>query len=151
MPKVSKARNPHFETLSVEAKSFNERNDCTVKALAVGARISYAEAHEALRKKGRRNGKGFYSHAIVSELTARGFKVSHVEPSDVVDSYPAGHRGYVAPTMSHFDKYRKVYGNKRLLVRVRGHVAFYDGENGLVDWSVGRSLRITDFWVVEDA
>jgi hypothetical protein len=36
-----------------------EKNDCTVRAVAIACEVSYADAHEELRQRGRKDGKGF--------------------------------------------------------------------------------------------
>src|SRR5579859_492925 len=40
------------------AAGFKERRDCTVRALSVAKGIPYSEAHETLRKLGRKNNCG---------------------------------------------------------------------------------------------
>ena len=142
MAKTAKrAENPLYEELAGCTRGYGERNDCTVKALAVAARIPYEEAHKTLRGYGRRNGRGFYHHFIVKDLKERGFKV---EPVDI-DSFMRKNyyvQGRKNITMYHFTRFQSVFGNRRFLVKVRGHVATYDGSNGLIDWSANRSLRV---------
>lgn len=73
----------------------HERRDCTVRAVAHAFNFSYEEAHERLRKMGRRDGKGFYSHIIAS-----GFGMDRLTQfngktvAQVLKSIPAG-RYYV--------------------------------------------------------
>lgn len=142
--------NPLFVTMDRVSKTFGENNDCTVKALAVAARIPYEEAHADLSSKGRRNRRGFYTHYIIQSLIARGFEIRRINIAEYMSVfYPKGHK-YQSITMLHFDKFRRAFGNSRFIVQSRGHVATYDGNNGLVDWSVGRSQRVREMYIVLD-
>jgi hypothetical protein len=149
MKMAKMATNPLYEELASSTRGYGERNDCTVKALAVAARIPYEEAHKTLRGYGRRNGHGFYHTFIVKDLKARGFKVEPIDPALFVrKNYPRGKNGYTTITMRHFADFQSVFGNRRFLVKVRGHVATYDGSNGLIDWSANRSLRVSAFYEI---
>lgn len=135
------ATNPLYEELASSSRGYGERNDCTVKALAVAARIPYEEAHKTLRGYGRRNGCGFYHRFIVKDLEERGFKVVPFDPKEYMRKHYYD-QGYKNITMRHFTMHQSCFGNRRFLVHVSGHVATYDGSNGLVDWSERRSLRV---------
>jgi hypothetical protein len=154
MPKVANKfeTNPHFTRLETESASMNEHNDCTVKALAVAARIPYAEAHQALRKRGRKNKRGFYTHEIVNELRARGFKVRRIELDKFrATFYKKWWGDFKNITLRHFNTFPQAFGNMRLLANVQGHVAMYDGKNGLVDWSQNSARRVHTMYMVIDS
>ena len=152
MPKRTKfVENKYFTALRSETASRGEHNDCTVKALAVAARIPYSEAHEALRRRGRRNRKGFYTYEIVKELDERGFTVKKINIERFMSEwYPRSLKHLQNITLRHFVKFPSIFGEYRFLAKVKGHVAMYDGGNGLVDWSVNSSKRVTDLYMVLD-
>lgn len=51
-----------------QSEFHNETNDCGVRALAIGANISYGDAHDMLQERGRRNRKGTKLPWLVSAL-----------------------------------------------------------------------------------
>lgn len=58
-----------------------EKNDCTVRALAHAAEVSYDEAHAYLASCGRRPGKGFVVHSAYNNSTLGGYRTKQL-PAD---------------------------------------------------------------------
>ena len=68
---TAKADKGQFIELHLESQQLKERNDCTVKAIAVVTGVSYKEAHKAMADAGRKPGKGAYvaqQRAALNEL-----------------------------------------------------------------------------------
>lgn len=126
-----------YSSLVEEQKKLfpNENNDCTVKALAIAAEISYSKAHAILKNRGRKNRQGFKTEIVIEELLGMGKAVKEVTQL-IVGSIKTvrafQERGFK-------DKY---------LIRVEGHVlCSKDGQ--IHDWTNGRCHRIKNVWRVE--
>lgn len=114
----------------------HEKNDCTVKALAAAASIDYPTAHNALLRRGRKNGQCFRSCFIIEELKKLGKSVKDVTP--LVVPHTKTVRAFGARN------YRGTY-----LIRTKGHILC--SKNGIVqDWTVGRCHRILNVWRVDN-
>lgn len=114
----------------------NERNDCSVKAVAIACDVPYKVAHKAFAKVGRINRKGVSLSQIDNAIKSLGFKWEAVPHS--------------AKTMTTLDKDVAVQSG-HYIANVRGHVAAV--VNGKVeDWSEGRRNRLlTVFKVTPNA
>ena len=55
-----------IEGYSDDRYLMNEKNDCTVVALASALKISYKAAHKLAKKHGRENRKGMITHHYLS-------------------------------------------------------------------------------------
>lgn len=121
-----------FGKLERDAYSIGERNDCSVKAVAITCRTNYETAHEMLASLGRRKGCGVFNYAILKAIEALGFKVVRMDS-------PAKTLGTVAKHLQ-----RGYY-----LVFVRGHVAAV--HNGTIhDWTdEGSRRRVIYVWKIE--
>lgn len=131
--------NTVYLSLKEEQNKFfpNEKNDCTVKALATAADLPYLTAHSKLRVRGRKNGNGFLTSVVIEELTKLGKSVKDVTSLIVPHT----------KTVRAFGRrnYRGTY-----LIRTKGHVLC--SKNGVVqDWTVGRCHRIINVWRVDNA
>jgi hypothetical protein len=78
-----------------------DKNDCTVRAIAHARCIPYAEAHEALRKAGRQNGKGFdIYYYLTRQPWARAVRWHECKTFDAFAmKYPKGH--YILASTRH--------------------------------------------------
>lgn len=94
---------------SIDALS--ETNDCTVRALAAMMNISYEEAHDTMRRHGRKNRGGSFVSA-----TARAYS-----------EYGLTLREENNPT---FAQWLRANPRAKAIVRVRGHV--FTVKNGVV-------------------
>ena len=140
-----------FAELKEVSKQYREHNDCTVKGLATLFGCTYGVAHRALKKHGRKQGRGATWLTIKraqADLADR-FSVSVVE-CGIPHATPsfAKYRGFETPTISQFIKQhpKGVY-----LLAMRGHVAaLRDGV--LYDWTANTAKRriITGYFKVEN-
>ena len=115
------------------SNSLNERNDCTVKALAITTSIGYSRAHKIMGIMGRRKGRGLYCKGGPLDTVKR-MSIAARLAGRIVDSpdYPQGY------TMSSIGV-RYPHGN--YLIFTSGHVAAL--VNGTVqDWTKGRRHRV---------
>jgi hypothetical protein len=95
-----------------------------------------------LAQRGRKNGKGAYTHDIVNSLKAMGKTVKMVDPRSFIDCYPKAHRVLKSVTSHHMDRFNKVWSNgKTYLCFTTNHVfAVVDGVNH--DWTRGRAMQV---------
>lgn len=113
----------------------NETNDCSVMALALGCGVSYAKAHEAMKKQGRKNRDGAWGWQVEYAARTIGYELVRVKtPAKTVAKLP-----YELTQAG-------MYG--RFLVKTTTHfLAIVDGK--VEDWSGGRTLRIEAVYRVE--
>ena len=111
-----------------------EKNDCTVIALAVVTGATYGEAHETMRRCGRKVGRGYPLRHVLDRALAR----HNCEATGL-----AHHKG-----MGKTTKGINLPRDHRYLVFVRGHVLAV--QYGLVkDWTDDRAKRIRAIYKVE--
>lgn len=122
------------QTVWTDSSNLNERNDCSVKAIALATGKPYAEVHEAFRLEGRKNRSGTYKHQQEAVLTRLGFK-----REKFLDLKKDNGSKYTPKTVSQFCH----TGN--WMVYIPHHVfAVIDGN--VLDWTEGRRHRITQAW-----
>jgi hypothetical protein len=128
---------PRFVELEKQTKAFDERDDCTVKAVAVVCDIDYKDAHELLAHYGRKHRKGAVDcETTWPALNSLGVKMVEVKLSSL-PKHPKTIR-----TLE-----RVIPKNGKYLVNVRGHiVAISDGE--VIDWTRDRCYRITSLYKI---
>lgn len=113
------------------SKKITETNDCTVIAFAITAGVSYGEAHETLRRLGRRRGRGFNIRSVMSKAYAE-FGCEAVQVSAM------NYSGRTTKTL-------KLPREDKYLVFTYAHVLAV--QFGLVkDWSHNRNKRIKSVW-----
>lgn len=123
--------------IAAAASAKRETNDCTVRALAVVAfGGNYEAAHNALRKAGRRNRRGMN---IMAWQPA--FKKAGAELMDCTSEFSARTVRSAEKELA-----RRNDGHK-YIIRIRGHVAAWDGSQ-LIDWAAGRLHRIRNIFRV---
>ena len=128
----------------------HERNDCTVRTLAIAAEIPYKEAHSLLASFGRKDGKGFAFGNLDGE-TVNGYKVElHViKPVKVMAKSSFYNVEYVKafkrPTLKAFlasDEAKR----ERLAITVPSHI--FAVIDGVVhdSYKVGSSKRVWNYY-----
>ncbi len=127
------------------SNKMNEYRDCSVVALAEGLCISYEEAHEAMRKAGRRDRQGAYTYQIKKAIRSLGFTMEFV--------------GLGQHLIHEIDPRRKnltVNMVEKLGLFKDGHyIAFTNGhvlsivEGKVKDWTAGRRHQITTLYRLE--
>lgn len=116
-----------LSSISNSSRGMNETNDCTVRALAASTGRSYEDCHAALKARGRRNRQGSYDHQWMPAIEDLGFKTIDVSRQI---------RGRTIKTAV-----RQLPRGRKFIVRVRRHIAGFDGVQ-LLDWADGRQHRI---------
>lgn len=130
-----------FLSMCEDAKSMNENNDCTVKAIAITTGVPYPEVHAALKKAGRKDGKGANIYQMQVACKALGYRMVSVPKEKFLSKYPKS-ANLKNITTHHPEKYNKVWKDgKNYIFSVTRHVAaVVDGVNH--DWTVGRFKRV---------
>ena len=151
-----------FEELESVGNGRNERNDCSVIAVALTCNVPYEYAHEALREAGRRDRGTVPNWVILQAINSIGGTIGKsyifeleknsdgrktgevVNPDGQVVRYIVNH----AVTCRTIEKYADP--DKRYLVFVRGHVlAVVDGK--VQDWTEGRRFVVRSMMEVKGA
>lgn len=124
----------HTDTsIKQDSMSFNERNDCTVRAIAVTTGLPYAEVHAALKKTGRRNRKGASVFTMRFACKELGFEMVPVT-------------NFPARTIRTAERY--LPRGRKFILSVRNHVSGWDGQK-IVDWATGRLHRLQKVYEVK--
>lgn len=140
-------------TALAESKE-TDRNDCSIKAIAVATGAPYQDVLAIAAAFGRRRGKGTPFHISRKTLDLLGYDIYQWGGSDVrrlIDRYPGVHRNLHGITSHHprrFAKaWREIVGDKVLVMASTHHMLCY--RDGIIhDWSINRALRMTTIWTV---
>lgn len=121
--------------------SKNERNDCTVVAVAAACEVPYDVAHAAMAAEGRKPRRGALWCRTHSAIRALGFELAQCHAIEFISKYPKAHQVLRSVTTHHPDRFKQVWADgNTYLVHVTGHVLTV--KNGVnMDWSRGRALR----------
>lgn len=120
---------PTFNDCLTESKQIGERNDCTVKAIAIAGGFPYLQVHEVLALNGRYRGHGCPRSVWEASMTQLGLTWTETRPRQ-----PSGSR-YTMKTIA------RAFPRGRHIVQVNGHVAaLVDGK--VEDWTDGRQYRV---------
>ena len=113
--------------------ALDEKNDCTVRAIAITTGEGYDMAHYAMEEHGRRKGKGAQLYAMKDACEALGYEMLKLHRDKWED---------VAKTAT---TATKLQWPGRYIISFRGHVAaMVDGD--IYDWVKGRRHRILDIY-----
>jgi hypothetical protein len=111
-----------------------ERNDCSVKALALACDISYEDAYDEMLKVGRKKNKGAYTRQTLKALDNVGIKYREITPNGRRIRQPNGLK-YTVRTIGR-DFYAGTY-----IMTINGHILTMI--NGVVeDWTQGKLNRV---------
>jgi len=141
-----------FSNLVEAGKAFGEKNDCTVKAVAAICDVSYEEAHEALKKAGRKNKQGAEDHVTIKAVKLLGFEMRNNTNSIemmIRKRMPEKHKGIENLTTYHPRRFPQAWSKvpKRMLLTCSKHIAAY--RNGrVIDYTQRKACRIKNFYVV---
>lgn len=148
---TSVMHNSQWRELETASDEFGERNDCTVKALALACDIPYEQAHAEMAATGRKNGRGHYYFSLNKAIQAHGKTLVKIDPEEFIAKYPKPHFNLKSVTTHHPDRFKKVWkdGNTYLFYTTRmAHVCVIkDGE--MIDWTKGRAMRCDSIYRVE--
>ncbi len=125
------------ESIASARAELGERQDCSIKAIALVTSLPYRTVHAEFAKAGRKKGTGTYRSMQRRVLMNLGFKA-------IVDTNPRQPNGsrYTPKTIHRF------CNTGAWLAYKRGHVfAIVDGE--VIDWTAGRKHHITEAWRIK--
>lgn len=118
----------YAELAKIGQKYYQDRNFCSVIALAVCCNQSFGKVYHTMRRLGRETTKGVRRHTIYDALDTLG------HTSEIID-------GLYNKQVKSLHKYLPQKGV--FMIHVRGHVLSYrDGK--IEDWTDGRSFRILE-------
>jgi hypothetical protein len=138
-----------FSTVAMMSDSIGERNDCTVKALALITGATYLEAHSLLKAKGRKNGKGCEIFIVESAARQLGFNLTTMNLKSFIQRYPGRAKELRNLTTHQPLRYAAAWkdGAAYLAFTSTHALAIVDGV--CHDWSVNKAMRITRLVKVE--
>ena len=152
--KIAKALKPElYSALRENSRAIGEKDDCSVIAVASACSVTYTEAHAALEKAGRKQGKATPISVTEEALRSLGFSAKMMLGREVrknIDTYPHPHNHLKNVTTHHPRRFPEVWENyhPNMLWFTRDHVlSVKDGK--VQDWSINNSLRVTQIWLVE--
>jgi len=116
-----------YQKIKAAAERAGESNDCSVKALALTTKLTYGQAHKALRKLGRKKRKGTSLSALLAAYEDVGYSAKPID--------------FRAKTVATVPKDPSFQAGESYLVHVRGHVLAVQGRD-VLDWTAGRRYRI---------
>ena len=152
MPKIKTSiRTEEFIQLSQQASSMGEKNDCSVKAVALVAGVSYEQALVALAQEGRKNGKGAYTQPILRAVERCGKNHVRLPVDLIIKSYPKGHCDVLKNVTTHHPaRFPAAWKSGTFLMFTTRHVcAIIDGVNH--DWTNGRAMRAMSVYRILEA
>lgn len=123
-------------------KTLGEKNDCSVKAIALACGVHYDVAHAAMAAEGRVNGKGSYRAAILRALDACGREHQEVCICSMIEKYPRPHREVLKNVTTHHPaRFNSVWKNGQVyLMFTSNHVlTIIDGVNH--DFTINKAAR----------
>ena len=128
--------NDELKTAVWEASSNRgERNDCTVKALALATGLDYSVCHAQLAKEGRRKGCGTTFANVQLAAQHLGFMMKR-----------RNRREYRAKTMISAERDSSLRHGNLILGTCNHAAAMIDGK--ILDWTEGRRNRIQSVYVI---
>lgn len=139
-----------YQTVRLAQAQANEKNDCTVKAVALLTGATYATAHAAMARFGRQPGKGASNFSTERAIMALGFRLTPVETRTMIQRYPKGHSDVLKSVTSHHPRrFPKAWtdGNAYLAFTAGHALAIVNGV--CHDWSANKALRIYRLLKVE--
>lgn len=107
-------------------EGFAETKDCTVRALSIVSDTSYAAAHEFLKSKGRKSGRGFAFIKLIGAKYDGKMIQALPKPHCTVGSYIKNHAtgNYIIRVNGHVLAVKNgvIYDNVKLEKSIRRHV-----------------------------
>jgi hypothetical protein len=142
------------EFTSLAREAISERNDCSLKAIAIATGTPYLVVKREVAVRGRRSGRGTSLDVSRSTIESLGFSIREWQQSDheyLISRYPGIHAGLRHVTTHHPRRFaavwRPVVGDRTLVMASRTHMLCY--KSGRVhDWSINRAIRIVHIWEV---
>jgi hypothetical protein len=136
-----------YQEIRDNSKSFNEKNDCTVVAVAAATGVRYSVAHQEMSNAGRKRHKGAKPDLVLKALKELGFKTKKVTIKQIQKSYPPKYRPNTL-TPSQVRMLQDVWKNGKTYVCFTSSHALTVVDGEVADWSDGRCHRITSLYEV---
>jgi len=128
-----------WDALRHASAEHGERNDCTVKALAVALCAPYSVAHSTLAARGRITGRGCCEPVWGAAVQDLGGELRNVT------QYVRNLGGRTVRSIERV--LRQHFHGKRFLIGTRGHLLAFDGAE-IVDWSRDGLRRVNRVYLV---
>jgi hypothetical protein len=143
------ATSPLYQSLRSESYRLGERNDCSVVAVAAVCGVSYADAHAALAKRGRKHKRGVYNSIIIDAVLGFSKTLERIDPKSIISSYPGIHKTLQNVTTHHPRRFPGSFNpSKCYLLFIKGHVlAVMGGE--VNDWTINKAKRVIAIYEVK--
>lgn len=140
------------ETFDSLKKEVNEKASCSVIAVAAITKLPLEAARLALKKAGRKTGRGATNDQIEHALKLLGFdvvKLTIKQRLDIIKSYPGRAAGLSTITTHHPRRFPSAWAGKpdMLMFSVKHVAAFVDGE--VVDWTIRHSSYVNELWTIK--
>jgi hypothetical protein len=137
-----------FSELMTSSGARGESRDCVVKAAAIVCRMSYSDAHDMMRKAGRKNKQGMFPNIYMKAIKDAGFTATRVDINPLIDWICANDQNVQSLTLNQLGRHDALLPEGTYLVRTNGHALAYV-DNKIHDWSKGRRMRIMDIYKIE--
>jgi len=155
-----KKPNKVYRRINNIGASMNERQDCTVIAIAIACGVTYQEAHKALKDAGRRSRCGCKPAVSKKAIKALGYTVRQwtarekqammrsygLPPSKRVTNITTHHPRQTSQTDQVSDAWQDTHSNM-IFATSKHMLAFKDHE--VHDWSINRALYVKMVWEID--
>lgn len=121
-----------YNAISKSSNKFNERNDCTVKAVSIVCGKTYNDSHTACAKLGRTHGKGMKSGVVLQVIESLKYTCTPITLT----------RKYTVRTITQICNKDKKY-----VAFVNGHILAITDKN-VDDWTAGRKHVIESLYEI---
>lgn len=126
-----------------DSKKFGEKNDCSVKAVALATGAPYAKVHYEFAKQGRKEGRGSHFYQQVQVLRDLGFELKLVHCGHY--NNPEVKNKFKAKTVTTLE--RELPSRGVFIVYTSGHMFCARGGK-VLDWTAGRRHQLRDIYRV---
>jgi hypothetical protein len=126
-----------------DSEKFGEKNDCSVKAIALATGAPYAKVHYKFAQHGRKEGRGTVFWQQVQVLRELGFELKLVHVGHYND--PKVKNKFKAKTVTTLE--RELPSRGVFLVYTSGHMLCARGGK-VLDWTAGRRHQLRDIYRV---
>lgn len=132
-----------------KTSEMGEKNDCSVKALAIACNMSYEEAHALCARHGRKPRRGMKTKQIIEAVAEAGYVLERIIPQQFIQQYPGVHKGLKCITTHHPVRFPNVWAHKATYLAFQtSHVlAIVDGK--VQDWTAQRANKLISIYRVE--
>lgn len=148
MPAIYKTTTTElYQEIRAASEASGETNGCAVVALAILCETTYAKAHDALAKHGRKVKNGTYIAQYRAASADLGFTMVRFDPERIRKHYPKPHQTLKSVgTTHHPRRFPEAWKDAPpLLLSMRKHIAAFR-EGKVHDWTINNTKRITEMY-----